>query len=487
MLPAVLFSQAARETSIEETLHQAEMQKGQSASRALLLAEHALSLARQSGNPGAEARALNLMGDCQVYLGKNREAEQAFQQSLQLSQSRGMVLESAESSYRLAKVFMATNRYEKGVAEYLKAYSLAESAGSPLLSALIDNHLGIANFVLKNRERALALCQRALTVLEKSQKPQLLADGYEHLGIIYSDSKDWNRALDFFRQALEIRERDNDRYLLAGTLGNFGMTLHNLGRSPAALPPLTRALDISKDLGDTRLAPFLHMRLGQVEQKLNHLGEALLHFEEALRLDRKLGDKRKISADLLVLSHFHHKLSKDYLKALQYLEEYSTLIRQVYNEETGSRIAELQAQYDADRKQREIELLQRDRAIQELTLKRQAIIRNAALLVALFLVIFLGVTFYHYRREARTSRELRNALLKVRTLQGLLPICAQCKKIRDDQGYWKQVEQYVSEHTEAQFSHGLCPECVRVLYPELVDNESTPSHRISRNIRTDFP
>lgn len=72
--------------------------------------------------------------------------------------------------------------------------------------------------------------------------------------------------------------------------------------------------------------------------------------------------------------------------------------------------------------------------------------------------------------EAR-NRELQEALEKVKTLRGLLPICASCKKIRDDQGYWQQVEVYVREHSEAEFSHGLCPDCIKKLYPEFLDGE----------------
>jgi phosphoserine phosphatase RsbU/P len=64
-------------------------------------------------------------------------------------------------------------------------------------------------------------------------------------------------------------------------------------------------------------------------------------------------------------------------------------------------------------------------------------------------------------REALASRvrELEQALSRVRRLQGLLPICSYCKKIRDDRNYWRQVESYISEHSEAAFSHGICPDC----------------------------
>jgi len=66
----------------------------------------------------------------------------------------------------------------------------------------------------------------------------------------------------------------------------------------------------------------------------------------------------------------------------------------------------------------------------------------------------------------KTVVELRKALTKVKTLSGLLPICSSCKKIRDDNGYWNEVEAYIHEHSEVEFSHGICPDCMRKLYPE---------------------
>ena len=69
-------------------------------------------------------------------------------------------------------------------------------------------------------------------------------------------------------------------------------------------------------------------------------------------------------------------------------------------------------------------------------------------------------------QRERLIEELRDALTHIKTLRGLLPICAACKKIRDDRGSWKQIETYISDHSDAKFSHGICPECVQKLYPE---------------------
>jgi DNA-binding response OmpR family regulator len=66
--------------------------------------------------------------------------------------------------------------------------------------------------------------------------------------------------------------------------------------------------------------------------------------------------------------------------------------------------------------------------------------------------------------------ELSQALAEVRTLKGIVPICANCKNVRDDQGYWNRVETYLNEHTEADFTHAVCPDCMKRLYPQFKDD-----------------
>lgn len=74
------------------------------------------------------------------------------------------------------------------------------------------------------------------------------------------------------------------------------------------------------------------------------------------------------------------------------------------------------------------------------------------------------------RELEREAKELETALEQVKRLQGILPICASCKKVRDDKGYWQEVEAYITEHSEAQFSHGLCEACLERLYPEVSED-----------------
>ncbi|MEN6374669.1 MAG: PAS domain S-box protein [Smithella sp.] len=84
------------------------------------------------------------------------------------------------------------------------------------------------------------------------------------------------------------------------------------------------------------------------------------------------------------------------------------------------------------------------------------------------------------RRKIEEEREklileLQEAISQVKILSGLLPICASCKKIRDDKGYWNQIESYIRDHSEAKFSHSICPDCAKRLYPEFYNEKEKPS------------
>jgi hypothetical protein len=124
----------------------------------------------------------------------------------------------------------------------------------------------------------------------------------------------------------------------------------------------------------------------------------------------------------------------------------------------------------------------------DITEKKRSLDR--LLLISFGIVIILGLAVFTVsivnfvkerrnlieRKRAEDEREkligeLQDALAEVRTLSGLLPICASCKKIRDDQGYWNQIEDYISSRSEATFSHGICPDCAKKLYPEYYGNK----------------
>jgi len=120
----------------------------------------------------------------------------------------------------------------------------------------------------------------------------------------------------------------------------------------------------------------------------------------------------------------------------------------------------------------EVKLLKKDGTEMECLLT-SVVSRTADGNIAGYQGIIRDITERKRAEEAREKliHQLQDALNNIKTLRGLLPICASCKRIRDDKGYWNQIESYIGHHSEAEFSHGICPECMKKHYPDFVDNE----------------
>lgn len=99
----------------------------------------------------------------------------------------------------------------------------------------------------------------------------------------------------------------------------------------------------------------------------------------------------------------------------------------------------------------------------------QAFLEKVVACLLGFMLLFVGIWRWLPKvveHQKMITENLEKAEAEVKALKGLLPICSSCKKIRDDKGYWKQIESYISEHSEAKFSHSICPACAEKLYPK---------------------
>jgi hypothetical protein len=109
---------------------------------------------------------------------------------------------------------------------------------------------------------------------------------------------------------------------------------------------------------------------------------------------------------------------------------------------------------------------------------------NTMLRLVSYVIIALTVNKIRelYEGQKTLASNLQKSLDEIKVLRGMLPICASCKKIRDDSGYWQNLENYIRDHSEADFTHSICPECMEKLYPDIYEkikgrkkgNESTP-------------
>ena len=84
-------------------------------------------------------------------------------------------------------------------------------------------------------------------------------------------------------------------------------------------------------------------------------------------------------------------------------------------------------------------------------------------------------------RQIKLITDLKDALQNINRLQGLIPICANCKKMRDDKGYWEEVEAYIQDHSDAEFTHGICPDCMKELYPQFANKQKDSDQTVKED------
>jgi len=156
----------------------------------------------------------------------------------------------------------------------------------------------------------------------------------------------------------------------------------------------------------------------------------------------------------------------DHRAAYQHQVQYQQAREKMFSVENASRFQRLQVAQEAEREQHQIQLLEQQGRVRDAELAQTQVERMALGVIAGLVILSLALLHARFRikqeSEARfrlQAETLAEALEKVQTLRGMLPICAWCKKIRDDKGYWTAVESYVALHSAAEFTHAICPSC----------------------------
>lgn len=176
-----------------------------------------------------------------------------------------------------------------------------------------------------------------------------------------------------------------------------------------------------------------------------------------------------------------HEGQGNHAKAIETLREAVAIEREQRSLKTSQSLARFQAELEAKDKERKIAVLTKEKDIQALTLKKQALLRNVLLGGAGLLAIIAIAGWYAWAALRRTHRalsaattrllqvntDLERAIERIRHLEGILPICSHCKSIRDESGQWNQLESYITDRSDATFSHCICPTCHQEHYPQV--------------------
>ena len=399
--------------------------------KAIEFAMQGLELLKKNEDKKLESILLNEL--CWAYqcLGDYKTALKYGFKNLEVTDITKDEISRSDSFNRIGIIYYKLSNIDKALDYFLKALRIFEESNEIVKVSSLLNNISIIYSGLNDEKTALDYCNRAIEISEKHGCFTNLANSLNNAGSIFRRSDEPEKALEYYQRALEIREELGEKWKIARVLTNIGMIHDDMSNHDKALDCFFRALEIEMEKGDisdasqTLLSISLsYASTGRFKQAYEYAGKGLVYADG---IDSP-GIKKSVYHSY---SEVCEKIG-NFREALEFHKKYKTLNDEIYTEDSSRKVNELRVKYESDKKERETEINR---------------LRNIEL--------------------ARTNEELKKALNELKQLSGMLPICSCCKKIRDDNGYWEQIEFYISSHSEALFSHCLCPECLKRLYPEL--------------------
>ena len=359
-------------TKIDLFIHLSELYWKRSLDTSLILADHALILAKEIDDRARLGNSLNMKGNA-LYLLSN---------------------------------------FTKGLEMYQEALKIREAMGDSNNMAKTYNNIGAIHLQLENYNEALEYFERALSIYQGIGDDEVMFSLTNNIGAVYDEMEEFERALEYFQDALEIVENmeDESRSLIV---------LNNLGEAAVSLEQYDRALEYFEEAkkrcelaGDIRMSAITLLNIGSMYMQTGEQGKALPYLEKAL-VDAEKVNSIQIKRDIYNKLFDYYRDRKDYDRALEYHMLYSDARDSVQSEESRLKIAELELNYDAENLESEIEILRRDNRIKKLRLTWISVSLGSLVLILILFSIVLAINANRNRIKKEITQLLREKNLEL--------------------------------------------------------------------------
>jgi two-component system sensor histidine kinase/response regulator len=321
---------------------------------------------RKTGNRRAQALALRRIGHAQYVEGDTGQARNTALQALRLAQQLRNSTEIAQSYAQLGEMYGQQGLWERALVSHERAYSEWQQAANPNGQATALNAIGLTHFQLRHFSRSLYYLNRALTEARQLSDSTRIGEALASTGRVYDALGNYEVAQGFYGQALTQLPRVTPPARRAEGLRALAVAYDSVGNQPAAIQAVRRALPLARQGGSA-------VQLSSLYQLLTTI----------------------------------YRRTGDYQSALQTQTQYTNLQDSAFVEQRTAQVAELRTRYETEKKEREIQLLTKDRQLQQVRLQRQLLVRNVLAVGALVLLMVVFALYRGRRRQLYNNKVLQ--------------------------------------------------------------------------------
>lgn len=384
---------------------------GTSPEKILEFANQALELSEELDYNKGIAKALNIIGSGYYYLSNHEKTLEYYLKSLEIYKDIGDKFEIAASINNIGNVYYNLSNYNRALEYYLRSLKIFEDINDKKNIGRSSNNIGNIYSEINNYDKAIEYYLKSLKITEEIKDKKRIANVSNNIGNFYSEINNYDKAFKYLLKSLEIYEDIGDKYGIASSLINIGNTYWGYTNYEKSLEYYLKSLEIYREIGNKIGIISSLINIGDVYIKLQNYDKASIYIEQSLKLAEDIEAKELITHSYIAFSDLY-SAKNNYKKSLKYYKLYSELKDSIFTEDMSKKIAEMQTKYETEKKEKEIELLQKNNLIYKLEIEKHKLERWLLYLVLIIILVLLFIIYYFYNIKKKANQILEKLVDK---------------------------------------------------------------------------
>ena len=378
--------------------------------------QQSLKIHEESGYLSGVAKTVNNIGLVYSSQGDYEQALKYYHRTLKLLEELEDKTGIAGSLANIGVIYQSQGRYERALEYYQRSLRLLEELGFKLGVARVLNNIGIIHKNQGRYEQALESYQKSLAIREVLDNQHDVASMLNNIAVVYKLQAQYDRALEHHKKSMKISQELGNQKSVAVSLRNIGNIHQIQDRHAQALDYYRRSLNISEEIGDKSGKAHSMASIGRSYLHLNKLNDAATMTESAYTIAEEIGEVAEMRAAAEILSDVYQQKG-NYRNAYKYHKVYATLQDSLINEENLKSINEMAAKYEAEKRDQQIALLEKDKRLQAAQLEQESMMRYFFIAGLAVLLILAFLLYNRYRYKKRTGEELQRSYEELKRTQ----------------------------------------------------------------------
>lgn len=408
-----------------------------SSERALPFAVMAESLAGKDKGSELHYTALSTLATVYHDLGKYDSSLAVADRGLRIAASKNDELGKATFLATYANVYRLKGNYEKALANYLEAIRIAEMKSDTMFLGFLYNAIGITYFDIKDYNNSVSYLRTGLKLKNVLRSEDRLTEYFLNIGSAFSELNMQDSAIMYWQRCNALAEKNDYHDMLSASFNNLAGSYFRLGQYDKTLEYGMKSLHLAERYKDKQSMTLYNTNIGELYAKLGDFDKAFHHLAIGLRYATELGYKRLILSSYQAYADVY-ELKNDYRSALDYQKRYLQLKDSIFSEENSKIISELNATYETEKKQRRIEMLSKESALQRSEVEKQKLIRNSMMGVSLLIGGMGLMVFRSYRQKKKANVLLTEQKEQINIQRELLEV--RNRDITDSITYGRRIQ-----------------------------------------------